>query len=82
MFGMMNIAGKLIKQLESDHQITDFSQHIINIGTIVEQMENKIHQTLNSSYSGKTKDISNNLYNSGNIQDRLRLQQANFTGKL
>ncbi|CAF4565492.1 unnamed protein product [Rotaria sp. Silwood2] len=52
MSDMVNLAGKSI-QLESDHQITDFSQHIINIGTIVEQMKNKIHQTLNSSYSEK-----------------------------
>ncbi|CAF4150837.1 unnamed protein product [Rotaria magnacalcarata] len=75
MSGMMNLTGKLIQQLESDHQIADFS-HIINIGTIVEQMENKIHQTLNSSYSGKTKDILNSLYNSGNIDE-----SSNVTNK-
>ncbi|CAF3749434.1 unnamed protein product [Rotaria socialis] len=76
MSGMMNLTGKLIQQLESDHQIADFSQHLINIGTIVEQMENKIHQTLNSSYSGKTKDILNSLYNSGNIDE-----SSNVTNK-
>ncbi|CAF4157162.1 unnamed protein product [Rotaria sordida] len=78
MFDMMNLAGKLI-QLESDHQITDFSQHINNIGEIVKQTENKIHQIFNSSYSEKEKNIFNSLYNSENIQDCVRLQQANFT---
>ncbi|CAF1343812.1 unnamed protein product [Rotaria sordida] len=78
MFDMMNLAGKLI-QLESDHRITDFSQHINNIGEIVKQMENKIHQILNSNYSEKEKNIFNSLYNSENIQDCVRLQQANFT---
>ncbi|CAM4780021.1 unnamed protein product [Rotaria magnacalcarata] len=82
MSGMMNLGGSLQRQLESDHQITDFSQHIINIGKMVEEMENKIRQTLNSIYFGKTKDILNSLRNSENNQGRIRLQQANFTGEL
>ncbi|CAF1231457.1 unnamed protein product [Adineta steineri] len=82
MSGMMNLGGSLTRQLESDHQITDFSQHIINIGKMVEEMENKIRQTLNSIYFGKTKDILNSLRNSENFQGRVRLQQANFTGEL
>ena len=80
--GMMNLGGSLTRQLESDNQITDFSQHIINIGKMVEEMENKIRQTLNSIYFGKTKDILNSLRNSENSQSRLRLQQANFIGEL
>ncbi|CAF1135677.1 unnamed protein product [Adineta ricciae] len=82
MSGMMNLGGSLTRQLEADHQITDFTQHIINIGRMVEDMENKIRQTLNSIYFGKTKDILNSLRNSENFQGRVRLQQANFTGEL
>ncbi|CAF1146840.1 unnamed protein product [Rotaria sordida] len=81
MSGMMNLGGSLTRQLEADHQITDFSQHIINIGKMVEEMENKIRQTLNSIYFGKTKDILNSLRNVENFQNRVRLQ-ANFTGEL
>ncbi|CAF0790326.1 unnamed protein product [Adineta ricciae] len=80
--GMMNLGGSLTRQLEADHQITDFSQHIINIGRMVEDMENKIRQTLNSIYFGKTKDILNSLRNSEHAQNRLRLQQLSFTGEL
>ncbi|CAF0755490.1 unnamed protein product [Adineta steineri] len=82
MSGMMNLGGSLTRQFETDHQITDFSQHIINIGRMIEDMENKIRQTLNSIYFGKTKDILNSLRNSENFQGRIRLQQANFTGEL
>jgi capping protein beta len=82
MSGMMNLARKLTQQLESHHQIIEFSQHIINIGIIVQQMENKIHQILNSSDSEETKDILNSFYNSKETQDRIVLEQTNFTGKL
>jgi len=76
--GMMNLGGSLTRQLESDSQIQEFSQHIINIGRMVEEMENKIRQTLNSIYFGKTKDILNSLRNSENFQGRFRLPQASF----
>ena len=82
MSGMMNLGGSLTRQLEADHQISDFAQHIINIGRMVEDMENKIRQTLNSIYFGKTKDILNSLRNSEHSQSRVRLQQANFAGEL
>lgn len=82
MSGMMNLGGSLTRQLEVDQQISDFSQHIVNIGRMVEEMENKIRQTLNSIYFGKTKDILNSLRNTESSQARLRLQQANFTGEL
>ena len=35
---------------------------------MVEDMENKIRQTLNSIYFGKTKDILNSLRNSESVQ--------------
>jgi capping protein beta len=82
MSGMMNLARKLTQQFESHHQLTDFSQHIINIGTIVQQIEKKIHEILNSSDSEETKDILNGFYNSKEIQDRVVLEEAYFTGKL
>ena len=80
--GMMNLGGSLTRQMENDHQISEFSQHIINIGKMVEDMENKIRQTLNAIYFGKTKDILNSLRNAENVQNRIRLQKADFTGEL
>ena len=79
--GMMNLGGSLTRQLESDNNsITDFSQHIISIGRMVEDMENKIRQTLNSIYFGKTKDILNSLRNSDSFQNRVPMQ--NFADNL
>lgn len=44
-----------------DAQVSDTSPHIANIGRMVEEMENKIRNTLNEIYFGKTKDIVNGL---------------------
>ena len=46
--------------MEHDASIADAS-HIANIGRLVEEMENKIRNTLNEIYLGKTRDIVNGL---------------------
>lgn len=48
-------------QTEQDSSVTESSPHIANIGRMVEDMENKIRNTLNEIYFGKTKDIVNGL---------------------
>lgn len=48
-------------QIEQDASVSDSSPHIANIGRMVEDMENKIRNTLNEIYFGKTKDIVNGL---------------------
>ncbi|XP_014662171.1 PREDICTED: F-actin-capping protein subunit beta [Priapulus caudatus] len=59
--GTMNLGGSLTRQVESDSAVSDTSPHIANIGRLVEDMENKIRNTLNEIYFGKTKDIVNSL---------------------
>lgn len=59
--GTMNLGGSLTRQLEQDAPVSESSPHIANIGRIVEDMENKIRNTLNEIYFGKTKDIVNGL---------------------
>ena len=49
--------------MEHDSSISESSPHIANIGRMVEDMENKIRNTLNEIYFGKTKDIVNGLCN-------------------
>ena len=41
--------------------MNDGSTHVANIGRIVEEMENKMRNTLNEIYFGKTMDIVNDL---------------------
>jgi capping protein beta len=48
-------------KVENDAGVSEASPHIVNIGRMVEEMENKIRNTLNEIYFGKTKDIVNGL---------------------
>lgn len=55
--GTMNLGGSLTRQVESDSSVSETSPHIANIGRLVEDMENKIRNTLNDIYFGKTNNI-------------------------
>lgn len=59
--GTMNLGGNLTRQVEQDCAVNDANPHIVNIGRMVEDMENLIRHTLNEIYFGKTKDIVNSL---------------------
>lgn len=59
--GTMNLGGSLTRQAENDFNVNETNPHIANIGRMVEEMENKIRNTLNDIYFGKTKDIVNGL---------------------
>ena len=50
-----------LPQVEQDYPVSESSPHIANIGRLVEDMENKIRNTLNEIYFGKTKDIVNGV---------------------
>lgn len=56
--------------MEQDAQISETSPHIANIGRMVEDMENKIRNTLNEIYFGKTKDIVNGLRSVQSLADQ------------
>lgn len=68
--GTMNLGGSLTRQVEQDAQTTESSPHIANIGRMVEDMENKIRNTLNEIYFGKTKDIVNGLRSVQSLADQ------------
>jgi len=59
--GTMNLGGSLTRQIEQDASVSEASPHIANIGKMVEEIENKIRNTLNEIYFGKTRDIVNGL---------------------
>jgi len=69
--GQMNLGGSLTRQIESDHQLNESSYHLINMGRMVEDMENKIRSTLNEIYFGKTRDIVSGLRWAQSSADRL-----------
>ncbi|XP_054160541.1 F-actin-capping protein subunit beta-like [Oppia nitens] len=59
--GTMNLGGSLTRQVEADNTVSETNPHIANIGRMVEDMENKIRNTLNEIYFGKTNSILNGL---------------------
>ncbi|KAF5291438.1 hypothetical protein FQR65_LT01749 [Abscondita terminalis] len=59
--GTMNLGGSLTRQIEQDSPVNETNPHIANIGRMVEDMENKIRNTLSEIYFSKTKDIVNSL---------------------
>ncbi|XP_063065003.1 F-actin-capping protein subunit beta-like isoform X2 [Engraulis encrasicolus] len=72
--GTMNLGGSLTRQAEKDENVGDASAHIANIGHLVEDMENKIRNSLNDIYFGKTKDIVNGLRSVNSLTDMARQQ--------
>ncbi|KAK3105010.1 hypothetical protein FSP39_015120 [Pinctada imbricata] len=68
--GVMNLGGSLTRQVETDAPVNDASPHIVNIGKMVEEMENKIRNTLNEIYFGKTRDIVNGLRSFAPLGDK------------
>jgi len=66
----MNLGGSLTRQTEMDNPVNDASPHLGNIGRMVEDMENKMRNTLNEIYFGKTKDIVNSLRSVNSLKDQ------------
>jgi len=59
--GTMNLGGSLTRQIEQDASVSEASPHIANIGKMVEEMENKIRNTMEEIYFGKTRDVVGGL---------------------
>jgi len=68
--GMMNLGGSLTRQMESDNPVNDANPHLVNIGKLVEEMENKMRSTLNEIYFGKTLFIVNSLRSTQSQSDK------------
>jgi len=56
--------------MEQDGTVSEPASHIVNMGRLVEDMENKIRHTLNEIYFGKTKDIVNGLRSITTLADQ------------
>jgi len=84
--GQVNLAGSLTRQEEKDFPVNDANPHVVNIGRMVEEMENKLRTTLEQIYFGKTKDIVNDLRSSTsaatmNMRKQLQQQIGTSLGK-
>lgn len=68
--GTMNLGGSLTRQTESDAPVSESSPHIANIGRMVEDLENKIRNTLNEIYFGKTHNFVSGLRSVQSLQEK------------
>ncbi|KAJ3136528.1 hypothetical protein HK101_003997, partial [Irineochytrium annulatum] len=82
--GSLNLAGSLTRQTEQDLAVEDYNAHVANIGRLIEDMENKMRNSLHEIYFGKTKDISNDLRSILSLADARKQAtiQAELVGKL
>lgn len=61
-----------MRQMERDMAMDGPSPHIVNLGKLVEEHENKIRNTLNEIYFGKSRDIVNGLRNDYKSNDKFK----------
>jgi len=54
--GTISLAGNLTRQEEKQSSFKD-SSHVANVGSFIEVMENRLRETINTIYFGRTKDI-------------------------
>jgi len=60
--GQMDLGGSLSRQVEKDLPVTnDMFSHIVNIGGMVEKMENNIRGVLETVYFGRTLTVLNDV---------------------
>jgi len=74
--GTISLAGNLTRQEEKTLSFSGDS-HIANIGSFIEVMENRLRETINTIYFGRTKDIVSFLRKKmGSVmKDQFRLQK-------
>ncbi|KAI6183690.1 F-actin-capping protein subunit beta [Aphelenchoides bicaudatus] len=59
--GEMSVGGSLTRPLERDAAVNEQQTHLSNIGSLVEDNENKMRSFLNDIYFGKTREVVGNL---------------------
>jgi len=66
--GALNLSGSLTRQTEVSLMAADGAAHVANMGRTIEDMENRMRDTLQSIYFGKTKSVVNGLYKVGDYK--------------
>ncbi|XP_022666769.1 F-actin-capping protein subunit beta isoforms 1 and 2-like [Varroa jacobsoni] len=73
--GTISLGGSLMRQFEQDWTVSEVTPHIINIGKMVEEAENKIKASLSEIYFSKTLNVVNGLRSqTGIIDDQKRAE--------
>jgi len=82
--GQVSLSGSLTRQEERDFPVNEANPHLINIGRMIEDMEIRLRNTIETIYFGKTKDIANLLRQSVKVSEtrQKQLMQKQIGGSL
>ena len=62
--GELKLSGSMTRQQEQELPAADENAHLPNMGRMIEEMENRMRDSLQDVYFGKTKSTVNKLYKS------------------
>eukprot|EP00761_Pharyngomonas_kirbyi_P011777 gb/GECH01011803.1/.p1 GENE.gb/GECH01011803.1/~~gb/GECH01011803.1/.p1 ORF type:complete len:271 (+),score=59.06 gb/GECH01011803.1/:1-813(+) len=68
----LNLSGNITRQAEKQLEVTKYKTHLVNIGNMVQDMENSLRNMLDTVYFGKTKEITHSLRDVHSKQERER----------
>jgi len=75
--GNVNLSGSMTRQVEKEAPVSNDKPHFVNIGSLVEDLENKIREAIASLYFAKTKEVGDLLRNAlGTSELNKRKQEA------
>jgi len=76
--GKVSLAGSMTRQVEKDAPVSNENPHYVNIGRLVEDLENKIREASAALYFAKTKEVGDLLRNAlGSSEVEKRKNEAN-----
>jgi len=67
--GKVSLAGSMTRQVEKDSPLNNENPHYANIGKMVEELENKIRENMQSLYFAKTKEVGDQLHNTVGVSE-------------
>eukprot|EP01010_Urceolus_cornutus_P000851 NODE_1357_length_948_cov_28.156841_g1047_i0.p1 GENE.NODE_1357_length_948_cov_28.156841_g1047_i0~~NODE_1357_length_948_cov_28.156841_g1047_i0.p1 ORF type:complete len:258 (-),score=66.10 NODE_1357_length_948_cov_28.156841_g1047_i0:123-896(-) len=65
----LDICGALTRQNETELDVNDVQTHIVNIGNVVQEMENKLRNSVDQVYFGKAQEINSLLRSAKDTAD-------------
>jgi len=76
--GNVSLAGSMTRQVEKDEKVSNDQPHYVNIGRMVEDLENKIREHVAALYFAKTREVGTILRNAlGTSELEKRKGEAN-----
>ena len=73
--GNVDLSGSLTRQTEQEFPFSKDQPHISNIGRLVEEMENRLRNSLEQIYFGKTKDVLGDIRFLGGVAEYNRRKE-------